>query len=64
MLGSAPGSYLLRLTPPAGFAPVTLGEQEVFLADGGAVNVGFGLQPVSTIAGIVFIDLNGDHVRP
>ena len=61
--GLEPGSYLVRITLPAGFAPVTPLEQPVLLGDGSAVNVSFGLQPLSTIAGQVYADLNGDGVR-
>jgi hypothetical protein len=61
--GLPPGTYLLRLVLPAGFAPVTPQEEEIFLTGGNGQNVGFGLLPVSTIAGMVFEDLNGDGVR-
>lgn len=58
-----PGNYSVALVLPADFAAVTPLQQAVVLAADGAVNVGFGLQPVSTIAGIVYADRNGDGVR-
>jgi len=61
--GLMPGNYLVKVTLPAGFVAVTSQEARVTLADGSAANLGFGLQPVSTIAGLVYIDRNGDGVR-
>ena len=61
--GLTPGAYLLRLLAPGGFAPVTPVAREVLLPEGGAVNVGFGLEPLSTIGGSVYDDANGDGAR-
>lgn len=60
--GLPPGNYLSRFVVPSGFAPVTPQEQAVLLANGSAVNLSFG-QPVGTIAGAVFDDVNGDGMR-
>lgn len=61
--GLVPNNYTVVLVPLADFVSVTPGEQAVILTADGAVNVGFGLQPVSTIAGVVYDDRNGDGVR-
>lgn len=58
-----PGNYLVMLNPPTDFVATTPVQQPVVLAAGSAVNVRFGLQPVSTIAGLVYIDRNGDGSR-
>jgi len=58
-----PGHYLVGVALPADFVAVTGRERPVALADGSAVNLGFGLQPVSTIAGLVYVDRNGDGIR-
>lgn len=58
-----PGNYLVAIILPTDFAAVTPLQQPVALADGSGINLGFGLQPVSTIAGIVYADRNGDGVR-
>jgi len=58
-----PGSYTVALVPLTDFVAVTPAQQAVVLAADGAVNVGFGLQPVSTIAGVIYADRNGDGVR-
>ncbi len=58
-----PGNYLVVMTPPADFVAVTGVQQPVALAPDSAVNLSFGLQPVSTIAGVVYDDSNGDGVR-
>jgi len=59
----APGNYIVMFVPLADFVAVTPGTQAVLLATDGAANVSFGLQPVSTIAGVVYADRNGDGVR-
>ena len=61
--GLLPGTVLLQLGVPAGFAPVTPAEQSVLLFAESAVHLSFGLQPVSTIAGVLYEDDNGDAVR-
>lgn len=58
-----PGNYLVMVTLPADFVAVTGPAAPVTLADGSAVNLGFGLQPVSTIAGVVYGDRNGDGLQ-
>jgi hypothetical protein len=61
--GLTPGAYTLRVSLPTGIAAVTPSDRAIVLADGGAVNASFGLQPLNTIAGVVFVDLNGDGQR-
>jgi hypothetical protein len=63
LMGLAPGIYTLRVVLPVGFAAVTPPEKVVVLNDGSAVSLGFGLQPLSNIAGVVYADLNGDGQR-
>ena len=58
-----PGNYLVVMTPPPDFVAVTGVQQPVVLAADSGVNISFGLQPVSTIAGVVYADQNGDGVR-
>ena len=62
--GLSAGDYLVMIAIPEGFAPVvTPSEQVARLADGLATTIGFGLQPIGVIAGVVYDDLNGDGAR-
>lgn len=61
--GLLPGNYRVALMPLPDFVTVPGAQQAVVLTADSAVNVGFGLQPVSTSVGSVYADGNGDGVR-
>ncbi len=55
-----PGLYTVEETDPSGFASTTPNIRAVSLASAGAASASFGDQPVETISGIVYQDLNGN----
>ncbi|WP_222932384.1 IPTL-CTERM sorting domain-containing protein [Allochromatium humboldtianum] len=55
-----PGSYILVETDPPNYASTTLNNIPASVAANGEVVVDFGDQPLGTISGRVFEDINGD----
>ncbi len=62
--GVSAGEYNVRITLPGGYAPVSLTSRAVSLAQpGDSATVGFAVQQLGTIQGIVFDDRNANGVR-
>ena len=61
--GITPGNYRVQETDPNGFVSTTGNTMPVVVPAGGAATANFGDQAKGTVAGAVFIDLNGDGVR-
>lgn len=61
--GVAPGTYTVEETDPAGFGSTTPNLRSVSVSPGGAATANFGDQPVGTIGGVVFVDLNGNGLQ-
>ena len=61
--GVTPGTYTVRVAPPADYVLTTPTERTVDIASGGAASASFGFQAKGTIAGIIFQDINGNGVQ-
>ncbi len=58
-----PGSYTVEETVPTDFILTTASSRSIVLPDGGSISVAFGNQPLSSILGIVFNDVNGNGTQ-
>jgi uncharacterized protein (DUF2141 family) len=61
--GLVPGTYSVAETDPAGFLSTTPNELALSLGSGAAATANFGDQPVGTVSGLVFEDVNGNGQR-
>jgi len=55
-----PGNYTVSETDPAGYTSTTPNQVPVTVPAGGAANANFGEQPIGSISGVVFNDIDGD----
>ena len=58
-----PGPYTVVETDPSGYTSTTPNTVPVSVPPGGSTTANFGDQPVGTVSGVVFNDLNGDGVQ-
>ncbi len=57
------GAYTVRETDPAGYVSTTANSVPVNMAAGGSATANFGDQPVGSLGGVVFNDLNGNGTQ-